>query len=119
MRRRHTFSSKKVSVLPISDVLEYESVDSEDCVIVPGGGHKYGPVAGVLEEKRLDPQYPALLSELRERGFRKPIHVHPHENRITDGHHRIAAAVELGYSFIPVRSNEGCADDSGDWGMDL
>lgn len=70
----------------------------------------------VLDRKRDDEHYDALVQVLQRDGFTRPIHIHPTEQKVTDGHHRIAAALDLGLTAIPAIRVDRCADDSGEWG---
>jgi hypothetical protein len=97
------------------DLLEYESVDNQHWDSV-ADDYVYGPVSGVLARKRRDAHYPKLLSELKERGFTTGINVHPYRERVCDGHHRIAAALDLGMEYVPVKYKGGTDADSGRWG---
>jgi hypothetical protein len=63
------------------------------------------------EDKRADPGYQDLLESIRDKGFLDPIYVHPpHTRRAFDnsgeelgnGHHRLLAALDLGYEWVPV-----------------
>lgn len=115
----YTFGEDVVSILPIADLMNYESVDSDEINYESEiGDYTYGPVAGVLPWKREDDHFEALVEVLRSEGFVKPIRVHPSKRRITDGHHRLAAAIDLGLSFVPVATYAYCDDDSGDWGQE-
>lgn len=82
-----------MSILPLSTVLEAPSCDAY---------WGRGTVATVMEEKRADDWYPAVVESIRRDGFVKGITVNPITGMVQDGHHRIAAAEELGLAFIPV-----------------
>lgn len=102
------------SIVAVEDLLSYESVDVplwDDC-----GGYRYGTVREALEDKRSDPHYPEVVEALRIEGFTKGVRVHPDARRVTDGHHRIAAAIELGWRYVPFEWAADCDEDSGEWG---
>lgn len=80
-----------MSVLPLAQVLEMPSCDN-------WGGN----VHSVMEWKKSDPWFPAVVESIRRHGFTKGIRVDPTTGWVMDGHHRIAAAMELGLSYIPV-----------------
>lgn len=103
------------AIIAIEDVLDYESVDVWR-INRQTGQDEYGQVREVLEDKRCDEQYPHVLRSLRTGGFTKGIRIHPEHKRVTDGHHRIAAAIDLGYRFVPYEYRQYCDDDSGEWG---
>lgn len=105
---------------PISEVLHYwSSVD----------GASPGDWEYVLAEKRCDGWYQHIKAEIRENGFTSPLTCSrqaypccPHDEHeeivITfgDGHHRLAACIELGYTHIPIRLSDWenlIAHDSG------
>lgn len=108
-----------VEIRWLADVMNYESVDSYDQDYDPQRGeYTYGPVLDVLEDKREDDHYPMLVEALKATGFTKCVRVHTDKLRVTDGHHRIAAALDLGWQFVPVERINYCDDDSGDWHCD-
>jgi hypothetical protein len=118
-RPRMVCDATRMSVLPIEEVLRYQSIDN---VYVDCRCGRYdmwcecvecGPVHEILDSKRGDVGYEALVNSIRTRGMFKGIRIHPTLNRVTDGHHRIAACVDLGFKFIPVESHVSCEDDSG------
>lgn len=84
-----------MSVLPLDKVLEMPSCDD--------GGR---PVIGVMDWKKSDPHFYAVVESIKRHGFTKGIRVDPRSGWVMDGHHRIAAALELGLAYIPVE--EGC-----------
>lgn len=73
----------------------------------------------LLDEKRDDPHYPDVLESIRQNGFIRPLNadIAHEELRLSDGHHRLAAAIELGMEAVPVYIAEWpiISDDSGDW----
>lgn len=58
----------------------------------------------LLERKREDAWYEDVFESIRENGFVRPLTAHIREGQLAlgDGHHRLAAAVELGLSTVPV-----------------
>jgi ParB-like chromosome segregation protein Spo0J len=60
-------------------------------------------VADVLDDKRQSPQYPALLEAIRREGITVPVLIRPNGQyrSLEDGHHRIAAAADLGLEVVP------------------
>lgn len=96
-------------------------------------GAKPGDWERLLSEKRQDRQYPDVVESIRKNGFVRPL-THYYEeqwdyndkqeytmlgthSKFGDGHHRLAAAIDLGYAAIPVmhRESSAIADDSGSW----
>jgi hypothetical protein len=78
----------------------------------------------ILDIKRQDNHYEDLKEYIREVGFTQPVRVRKMKAGyfLIDGHHRIAVAIDLGISCIPVKvfPDEvpvySClADDSGSW----
>ncbi|AVR57207.1 ParB-like nuclease domain protein [Microbacterium phage Kieran] len=79
-----------------------------------------------LRYKRRDEHYPDVVESIRENGFVRPLDATTHFYndddtagmvRLADGHHRFAAAIDLGYEAVPVLVSERStvAPDSGDW----
>jgi|GEM_PF-3471867 len=81
-----------------------------------------------LEHKREDCHYDDVVDSVREHGFIRPLdaatNFHYDDSdesagmvRLADGHHRFAAAIDLGYEAVPVLVSEysTVSPDSGDW----
>lgn len=100
------YGDREVFLYPIEDVLSLfssvewraiandQGVDDEDDLY-------YSPVGEFLYYFRGDERYHEALDFLRD-GFRQPLISVINYPRLADGHHRLAAAVDLGYSVIPV-----------------
>ena len=66
------------------------------------------------EHKRSDGGYQELLSDIADNGFMDPVYVYPvgpdnwdpHQEQLGNGHHRILAAYDLGYTHVPVTQDE-------------
>lgn len=65
--------------------------------------------------KRNDRNYDALKDDIRRHGFINPVTVRPavsspwgvdYPQRLGNGHHRIVAAFDLGYRYVPVTDDE-------------
>ncbi|QOP64875.1 ParB-like nuclease domain protein [Microbacterium phage Avocadoman] len=73
----------------------------------------------LLREKRADRHYPDVVKSIREYGFLRPLNasIGDGELMLSDGHHRIAAAIDLGLECVPVyvAAFHVIADDSGSW----
>ena len=81
-----------------------------------------------LNAKRGDPQYDAVVESIRDHGFIRPLDATTNfwddddatasMVRLADGHHRLAAALDLGHEAVPVFVNDRptVAPDSGGWG---
>jgi hypothetical protein len=64
------------------------------------------------QSKRRDWQYESLLEDIEEQGFLDPIFVYapgtrwvkdnPDYEVLGNGHHRLVAAFDLGYTYVPV-----------------
>lgn len=74
-----------------------------------------------LARKRMDGHYEDVLESIRTRGFLRPLTAWPNDSegqlQFGDGHHRLAAAIDLGMTTVPVKVYDGfkIANDSGDW----
>ena len=78
-----------------------------------------------LASKRRDRHYPKVVESIQKYGFVRPVTAAtPHdyvkggyeELQYGDGHHRLAAAIDLGYTHIPMQytgSNFAVSHDSG------
>lgn len=64
------------------------------------------PWITLLSKKRKDRQYPAVYASIQAYGWVRPLTVQwdDYDSDIIfgDGHHRLAAAIELGYTHVPV-----------------
>ena len=67
----------------------------------------------VLDDKRADDDYGDVLDSVRSRGWVMPLH--RWNNCVTDGHHRLAAAIDLGHRVVPMHQVDDCRTDHGDW----
>ncbi len=83
-----------MSILPLDEILDR-----------PSGDNYPDSVIGILDKKRKDPWYPALVQVIQDEGFTVPIRIDS-AGWVVDGHHRIAAAMELGMAWVPVTSAE-------------
>ncbi|UYL86352.1 ParB-like nuclease domain protein [Microbacterium phage Jovita] len=86
-----------------------------------------------LSQKRRDDHYPDVVESIDELGFIRPLDaalnfVYEDDNdpsvgmvRLADGHHRFAAAIDLGYEAVPIYLSQWptIAPDSGDWRRDI
>lgn len=78
-------------------------------------------VSETLPTKRRDGGYYKLVADIEEHGFRKPLILEvdgpSNEETLCDGHHRVAAAVDLRLTHIPVSTdmNPLFDDDDEDW----
>ncbi len=72
-----------------------------------------------LSEKREDEWYDDVVISLSREGFTAPLTAYERDGNLIlcDGHHRLAAARELGIPAVPVRvcGKFTCAEDSGEW----
>lgn len=119
-------------MVPINEILTWESCDgagphrhTEDCVDHGNcwneGVESIGRTAWdtVLERKRNDSHYEDVVESLKTRGFVRPLtgQANSFERKFGDGHHRLAAAIELGMSHVPIRFDFSIniSNDSGSW----
>ena len=93
----------------VEQVMERSSTDFEF----------YGSWDYMLDEKREDSHYPDVLASIREHGFIRPLNADLGKGylQLSDGHHRIAAAVDLGIECVPVYVTRYpiISGDSGHW----
>jgi ParB-like chromosome segregation protein Spo0J len=87
-----------IGIIDVAEVLVMLSPDVE-----PDEGTD---VADALPGKRQSPHYPNLLEEIRRDGITLPVVIdfsgtYP---ELLEGHHRIAAAVDLGLTSVPWSS---------------
>jgi hypothetical protein len=119
----------------VGDVWE-QDIDEILSEWTSGDGGAPGEWEGVLAGKRCDPWYPEVVESIRERGFVRPLTCYivteetctcewcgnpePGSLKFADGHHRLAAAIELGLKTIPLKlkrpsaaySYDGCRPGS-------
>lgn len=78
-----------------------------------------------LEIKTQDEHYDDVVESIRTRGFVRPctakMDFETKKLKFLDGHHRLAAAIDLGMKTVPVivlsQDSCGVSDDSGDWNL--
>lgn len=60
------------------------------------------------EEKRSDWDYWRLKRNIAENGYMDPVYLYTElgEEHLGNGHHRVVAAYDLGYSHVPVTRDE-------------
>ncbi|MDX3759332.1 ParB N-terminal domain-containing protein [Streptomyces sp. AK02-04a] len=87
-----------IGIIPTAEALTLMSPDAE-----PEDGTD---VADVLDHKRQSPHYPQLLEEIRRDGITVPVVIDYSGpfGELLEGHHRIAAAVDLGLPSVPWSS---------------
>ncbi|MFH9236103.1 ParB N-terminal domain-containing protein [Streptomyces globisporus] len=74
--------------------------------------HSWGDGATVQDSlivKRADAGYPQLRENIRQHGIRTPALIEVTDSgyrRLLEGHHRVAAAVDLGIETVPVTTDE-------------
>lgn len=99
-----------------------ERDDSERCGWCVHDERRRDAWATLLDEKRHDWQYDHVVDSLRDRGFLRPntFFVNEKGRKVHgDGHHRLAAAIDLGVTHLPYELRQGYGDciagDSGSW----
>jgi len=75
-----------------------------------------------LDGKRMDSNYEDVLTSIKRWGFLRPLTAYVGTDGLLhfgDGHHRLAAAIDLGMTTVPVRVYEDThiAEDSGEWDL--
>ena len=86
-----------LGIIPVEAVLDMLSVDAQD---TDEGDGLY--VRDVLATKRASGHYSELLDEVRANGMELPIMIREFRGNpwLTDGHHRVAVAVDLGMTHL-------------------
>ncbi|MGW7283879.1 hypothetical protein ACWGH4_00010 [Streptomyces sp. NPDC054847] len=81
-----------IAVADVLDMLTPDDDGTDDCFTV----------RDILDCKRQDPEYADLLEDIRRNGITVPlfIRVRNGEPWLADGHHRVAAAVDLGITAL-------------------
>lgn len=84
-----------LGTIPLTDVLDMLTPDDDD---TPDALY----VRDVLPHKRTSEHYPRLLNEIRTNGIALPIMIRTLNSRpwLVDGHHRVAAAQDLGITHL-------------------
>lgn len=92
-----TMNRAKTIMMPVSEVMTFHA----------GDAFRGETMVEVLDRKRKDPNYlyAALLADVDRHGVMFPLELYIDSNgetQVSNGHHRLAAAVELGHEFVPV-----------------
>lgn len=84
-----------LGLIPVTDVLGMLTPDDDD---TPDALY----VADVLDHKRTSAHYAELLDEIRAAGIALPIMIRTYNGQpwLVDGHHRVAAALDLGITHL-------------------
>lgn len=104
---------------PIENILTHFSCDGAS----PDGSGYGGDWDTVLTNKRKDSNYYMIIESIAEYGFVRPVTVAITVNgsddyeEYGDGHHRLAAAIDAGFTHVPVEAYKGynISYDSGCW----
>lgn len=79
----------------------------------------YGDWEYMITCKRGDEHYNDVLESIRRWGFVRPLTAYHDGDKLSfgDGHHRLAAAMELGMTTVPVEVFKWAtiSEDSGEW----
>lgn len=107
-----------LGIIPTTTVLDMLTVDDDDTIDCLS-------VGDILDHKRRSEHYAALLDEIRANGMEVPIVIRTFCNKpwLVDGHHRVAAAVDLGMTHVvwsdlalEIDSRPFIPTQSGEWG---
>lgn len=84
-----------LGVIPTATVLDMLTVDDDE---TPDALY----VRDVLDHKRTSEHYASLLNEIRQDGLALPVMIRTYRGQpwLVDGHHRVAAAVDLGMTTL-------------------
>lgn len=115
----------------VEDILRHESIDMpcyvgyfyhDDKMLEPDDEEFF---LALLDRKRQHYHYGGVVESLRSEGFLRPVtafyDVYTGHLVFGDGHHRLAASIDLGFTIIPVLIVD-CEDntlskDSGIWSL--
>jgi hypothetical protein len=107
-----------LGIISVTDVLDMVTPDDDDTVDCLS-------VRDILDHKRKSEHYAGLLDEIRRDGMQLPIMIRTFHGEpwLVDGHHRVAAAIDLGitrlvWSDIPLEVEDRPFNRvmNGDWG---
>lgn len=84
-----------LGIIATAEVLAMLTPDDDD---TPDALH----VSDVLDHKRTSEHYPHLLDQIRADGIALPIMIRTFNGQpwLVDGHHRVAAAIDLGITHL-------------------
>ncbi|MGW2920357.1 hypothetical protein ACWDBF_21200 [Streptomyces angustmyceticus] len=84
-----------LGVIAVTDVLAMATPDDDDTA-------DCYRVRDILDHKRRSPHYATLVEEIRRDGIELPVMIRTRRGRpwLVDGHHRVAAAIDLGISHL-------------------
>lgn len=91
-----------VHMVPVEKVGRWASGDSRN------GEWDPVPVIATTKRKRWNPGYEAIRDDIAKNGIQKPLFASSFARPgpvLDDGHHRFAAAVELGLTHVPVTTS--------------
>jgi len=94
-----TMLDDKVYLVPISYILA--NFDSKDDNSDSSLDEEVLSLSDVIDDKRDTPRYDAVRASISANGFTQSLAC-SHTCRLLDGHHRLAAAIDLGYTHAPV-----------------
>lgn len=107
---------------PIKEIFTVESCDGAEPESALDGSSWRRSWRQVLDSKRDDEGYDKTLDSIREHGFLRPLTADVNASSepgytFGDGHHRLAAAIDLGFTHVPLEAytDYNIADDSGCW----
>jgi hypothetical protein len=88
-----------IYLVPVDYILDnFDSVDDNSDSI---DDDDFISLADVLDDKRETSRYGSVLASIATFGFTQSLAC-SHTCRLLDGHHRLAAAIDLGYKSVPV-----------------
>ena len=84
-----------LGVIAVTDILDMATPDDDDAADCYS-------VRDVLDHKRRSPHYASLLDEIRRDGVELHVMIRAFSGRpwLVDGHHRVAAAIDLGITHV-------------------
>jgi ParB-like chromosome segregation protein Spo0J len=83
-----------LGIIPVTEVLDMLTPDDDTVDALY--------VRDVLDHKRRSEDYPRLVEEIRRDGMNLPIMIRTYRGQpwLADGHHRVAAAIDLGITHV-------------------
>ena len=108
----------QVTIMAVETILTWNSCDGGGPDEFMGGETRWDRI---LKSKRRDSQYQDVLDSIEQEGFIRPLTATVLDGKFQfgDGHHRLAAAIDLGLTHVLIELHEdfwdALAPDSGSW----
>lgn len=104
-------------LVPIADILKMRTWDMR--TDKRERMYSCSRVSQTLPTKRRDGGYTKLRTDIEQHGFRHPLFFEfsrsADESFLSNGHHRLAVAIDLGLTHVPVTTDSNVAWGDDDW----